>query len=140
MAKKNFTWKLDEDLVYKIQKLAEKEHRSLTNYIEVMFIEKSQSVAVGGKKNKEKNATDEIAKEIGYENFNDYMRELILNCSDYSVERLNKITNELAKRYATEAVKELDEENKNMKSKIEDLQVEIQRCYEALDSRKGLSI
>ena len=50
MAKKNYTWKLDEDLVSKIQKLAEKEHRSLTNYIEVMFIEKSQSVAVGGKK------------------------------------------------------------------------------------------
>lgn len=49
MAKKNYTWKLDEDLVSKIQKLAEKEHRSLTNYIEVMFIEKSQSVAVGGK-------------------------------------------------------------------------------------------
>lgn len=57
MAKKNYTWKLDEDLVFKIQKLAEKEHRSLTNYIEVLFIEKSQSVAVGGKKNKEKNAT-----------------------------------------------------------------------------------
>ena len=55
--KKNYTWKLDEDLVSKIQKLAEKEHRSLTNYIEVLFIEKSQSVAVGGKKNKEKNAT-----------------------------------------------------------------------------------
>lgn len=44
MAKKNYTWKLDEELVSKIQKLAEKEHRSLTNYIEVMFIEKSQSV------------------------------------------------------------------------------------------------
>ena len=57
MPKKNFTWKLDEDLVSKIQQLAEKEHRSLTNYIEVMFIEKSQSVAGGGKKNKEKNAT-----------------------------------------------------------------------------------
>ena len=56
MAKKNYTWKLDEDLVSKIQKLAEKEHRSLTNYIEVMFIEKPQSVAVGGEKNKEKNA------------------------------------------------------------------------------------
>ena len=51
MAKKNYTWKLEEELVSKIQKLAEKEHRSLTNYIEVMFIEKSQSVAVGGKKN-----------------------------------------------------------------------------------------
>lgn len=57
MAKKNFTWKLDEDLVSKIQKLAEKEHRSLTNYIEVMLIEKAKSVAVGGGKNKEKNAT-----------------------------------------------------------------------------------
>lgn len=38
MAKKNYTWKLEEDLVSKIQKLAELEHRSLTNYIEVMFI------------------------------------------------------------------------------------------------------
>lgn len=57
MAKKNYTWKLEENLVSKIQKLAEKEHRSLTNYIEVLFIEKSQFVAVGGKKNKEKNAT-----------------------------------------------------------------------------------
>ena len=57
MAKKNYTWKLEENLVSKIQKLAEKEHRSLTNYIEVMFIEKSQSVTVGEKKNKEKNAT-----------------------------------------------------------------------------------
>ena len=54
MAKKNYTWKLDEDLVSKIQKLAEKEHRSLTNYIEVLFIEKSQFVAVGGKKIKKK--------------------------------------------------------------------------------------
>lgn len=57
MAKKNFTWKLDEELVYKIQQLAEKEHRSLTNYIEVMFIKHTSSVAVGGEKNKEKNAT-----------------------------------------------------------------------------------
>ena len=47
MAKKNYTWKFEEELVSKIQQLAEKEHRSLTNYIEVMFIEKSQSVAVG---------------------------------------------------------------------------------------------
>lgn len=57
MAKKNYTWKLEEELVSKIQQLAEKEHRSLTNYIEVMFIEKAQSVCSGGKKNKEKNAT-----------------------------------------------------------------------------------
>jgi hypothetical protein len=54
MAKKNYTWKLEEELVSKIQQLAEKEHRSLTNYIEVMFIEKSKSVAVGGKKIKKK--------------------------------------------------------------------------------------
>jgi len=57
MAKKNFTWKFEEELVSKIQQLAEKEHRSLTNYIEVMFIEKSQSVDVGLKKNKEKKTT-----------------------------------------------------------------------------------
>ena len=57
MTKKNYTWKLDEELVSKIQQLAAKEHRSLTNYIEVMFIEKSQLMAVGGEKNKEKNAT-----------------------------------------------------------------------------------
>lgn len=57
MAKKNYTWKLQEEVVSKIQQLAEKEHRSLTNYIEVMFIQKSQSAAVGGKKKKEKNAT-----------------------------------------------------------------------------------
>ena len=46
MPKKNYTWKLEEELVSKIQHLAEKEHRSLTNYIEVMFIEKSKSVSV----------------------------------------------------------------------------------------------
>ena len=57
MAKKNYTWKLEEDLVSKIQQLAEKERRSLTNYIEVMFIEKAKSLGVGCKKNKEKNAT-----------------------------------------------------------------------------------
>jgi hypothetical protein len=56
MAKKNYTWKLEEQLVSKIQQLAEKEHRSLTNYIEVMFIEKSQSVEEVRKKYKEKNA------------------------------------------------------------------------------------
>ena len=54
MAKKNYTWKLEEELVSKIQKLAEKEHRSLTNYIEVLFIEKSQFVAVAGYRDWEK--------------------------------------------------------------------------------------
>lgn len=38
MAKKNFTWKLSEELVAKIQQLAKLEHRSLTNYIEVMML------------------------------------------------------------------------------------------------------
>ena len=57
MAKKNYTWKLEEELVSKIQQLAEKEHRSLTNYIEVMFIERTSSVALGGGKNKGKNGT-----------------------------------------------------------------------------------
>lgn len=60
MAKKNFTWKLDEDLVSKIQKLAEKEHRSLTNYIEVMFIERASSVAVGGKKKKDPHEVSKV--------------------------------------------------------------------------------
>lgn len=59
--KKNYTWKLDEYLVIKVQHLAENEHRSLTNYIEVMLInevkQKYPIVAVGGKKNKGKNAT-----------------------------------------------------------------------------------
>ena len=45
MAKKNYTWKLEEELVAKIQQLAEKEHRSLTNYIEVMFIKKAKPLS-----------------------------------------------------------------------------------------------
>ena len=38
MAKKNYTWKLESDVVDKLQLLAEKEHRSLTNYIEWLFM------------------------------------------------------------------------------------------------------
>ena len=56
MAKKNYTWKLDEDLVSKIQKLAEKEHRSLTNYIEVMFIREATKLPPqAAEKGEEKN-------------------------------------------------------------------------------------
>lgn len=44
MAKKNYTWKLDEDLVSKIQKKAAKEHRSLTNYIEVLLLKDAKKV------------------------------------------------------------------------------------------------
>ena len=44
MAKKNYTWKLDEDLVSKIQKKAAKEHRSLTNYIEFLLLKDAKKV------------------------------------------------------------------------------------------------
>lgn len=43
MAKKNYTWKLESDIVDKLQLLAEKEHRSRTNYIEWLFIQHSNS-------------------------------------------------------------------------------------------------
>lgn len=42
MAKKNYTWKLESDVVEKLQLLADKEHRSLTNYVEWLFINKTQ--------------------------------------------------------------------------------------------------
>jgi len=35
--KKNYTWRLNIELVAKIKQLAKKEHRSLTNYIENML-------------------------------------------------------------------------------------------------------
>lgn len=38
MPKKNYTWKLPEEVVSKIQQLAKLEHRSLTNYIEVLML------------------------------------------------------------------------------------------------------
>ena len=43
MAKKNYTWKLESDVVDKLQLLAEKEHRSLTNYIEWLFMNETKS-------------------------------------------------------------------------------------------------
>lgn len=43
MAKKNFTWNLDIDTVSKIQILAKKEHRSVTNYVEHLLMEKVDS-------------------------------------------------------------------------------------------------
>lgn len=42
MAKKNYTWKLESDVIDKLQLLAEKEHRSLTNYIEWLFINETK--------------------------------------------------------------------------------------------------
>jgi len=43
MAKKNYTWKFESDVVDKLQLLAEKEHRSLTNYIEWLFMNETKS-------------------------------------------------------------------------------------------------
>ena len=57
MAKKNYTWKLESDVVNKLKLLAFKEHRSLTNYIEWLFMNEVKSklpdkAEVCGKKNK----------------------------------------------------------------------------------------
>lgn len=57
MAKKNYTWKLESDVVDKLQLLAYKEHRSLSNYIEWMFMNEIKSkmpdkAEVRGEKNK----------------------------------------------------------------------------------------
>lgn len=64
MAKKNYTWKLEEDLVSKIQKLAELEHRSLTNYIEVVFIrEATKLLPQAAEKGREKIETKKMIPE-----------------------------------------------------------------------------
>jgi predicted transcriptional regulator len=57
MAKKNYTWKLESDVVDKLQLLADKEHRSLTNYVEWLFMNETKSklpdkAEVRGQKNK----------------------------------------------------------------------------------------
>jgi hypothetical protein len=38
MAKKQYNFRLDEKLMEQVQKLADKDHRTLTNYIEMMLI------------------------------------------------------------------------------------------------------
>jgi hypothetical protein len=38
MAKKNYTWNLESEIVDKVKELAEKDHRSMANYIETMMI------------------------------------------------------------------------------------------------------
>ena len=43
MAKKNYTWKLESDVVDKLQLLADKEHRSLTNYVEWLFMNETKT-------------------------------------------------------------------------------------------------
>ena len=44
MAKKNFTWKLESDIIDKLKILAEEEHRSLTNYIELLFLNETKKL------------------------------------------------------------------------------------------------
>ena len=43
MAKKNYTWKLESEVIEKLQIFAEKEHRSLSNYIEWLFMNEVKS-------------------------------------------------------------------------------------------------
>lgn len=38
MAKKQFNFRLDEKLMEQVQKLADKDHRTLTNYLEMLLI------------------------------------------------------------------------------------------------------
>lgn len=57
MAKKNYTWKLESDVIDKLKLLAEKEHRSLSNYVECLFmnevkIKLPDKAEVRGQKNK----------------------------------------------------------------------------------------
>lgn len=57
MAKKNYTWKLESEVIEKLQILAEKEHRSLSNYIEWLFMNEVKTnlpdkAEVRGQKNK----------------------------------------------------------------------------------------
>ena len=61
---------------------------------------------------------NEVAKEIGYENYNEYIKELYKNADFYFVERINKLNNEIAKRYAKEvAIASLEKASENAKLK-----------------------
>ena len=57
---------------------------------------------------------NEVAIEIGYENYNEYIKELCKNAEFYFVERINKLNNEIAKRYAKEvAIASLEKAREN---------------------------
>ena len=61
---------------------------------------------------------NEVAIEIGYENYNEYIKELCKNAEFYFVERINKLNNEIAKRYAKEvAIASLEKASENAKLK-----------------------
>ena len=61
---------------------------------------------------------NEVAIEIGYENYNEYIKELYKNADFYFVERINKLNNEIAKRYAKEvAIASLEKASENAKLK-----------------------
>ena len=58
---------------------------------------------------------NEVAKEIGYENYNEYIKELYKNSDFYFVERINKLNNEIAERYAKEvAIASLEKASENV--------------------------
>ena len=64
---------------------------------------------------------NEVAKEIGYENYNEYIKELYKNADFYFVERINKLNNEIAERYAKEvAIASLEKASENARTRIND--------------------
>ena len=74
---------------------------------------------------------NEVAIEIGYENYNEYIKELCKNAEFYFVERINKLNNEIAKRYAKElAIASLEKASEN--AKIDILSAES-KCVVAID-------
>ena len=61
---------------------------------------------------------NEVAIEIGYENYNEYIKELYKNADFYFIERLNRLNNEIAERYAKKvAIASLEKASENAKTK-----------------------
>lgn len=50
MSKKNHTWKLDETLISELKKFAKYENRSLTNFLECLFIKEVQRYKIKNNK------------------------------------------------------------------------------------------
>ena len=76
---------------------------------------------------------NEVAIEIGYENYNEYIKELYKNADFYFVERINKLNNEIAKRYAKEAaIASLEKASEN--AKVNCNHEEIKKEFTDVDS------